>query len=229
MAAICYEVEAVVNPVRLIVQSELVANEDRAQVSGDPRQGEVLKDPLEAVLQDHERQGALLVHRTRRSGLLVAAGMDHVVDAPDAVVEQDIREHWARTWVACTLQPGQRLRLVKFLAYGWSARRTGPPPCAIRSLPHSVALAWPAGPGSSGRGKSPSRRLHRGPGPERRQHTEGRCASTASPTTTTLPRQVGRSARHQQRLGSAGRLRREHCGGWAGADTRASGGHRHLR
>jgi len=125
-AAICYEVEAVDRPVRLILQSELVANEDQADVSGDPRRGEVLKHPLEAVLQDHERQGALLIHRTRRSSLLVAAGMDHVVDAPDAVVEQDVREDWARTRVACTLRPGQRLQVVKVLAYGWSARRTAP-------------------------------------------------------------------------------------------------------
>jgi alpha,alpha-trehalose phosphorylase len=43
VAAICYEVEAVDRPVRLILQSELVANEDQADVSGDPRRGEVLK------------------------------------------------------------------------------------------------------------------------------------------------------------------------------------------
>jgi alpha,alpha-trehalose phosphorylase len=126
VAAISYEVEAVEGPLRLILQSELVANEDQAQVSGDPRLGEVLKKPLEPVLQDRERQGALLVHRTRLSGLLMAAGMDHLIEAPDALVEQDVREDWARTRVACTLEAGMRLRVVKLLGYGWSGQRTAP-------------------------------------------------------------------------------------------------------
>jgi alpha,alpha-trehalose phosphorylase len=35
-------------------------------------------------------------------------------------------EDWARTTVACVLKPGERLRIVKFIAYGWSSRRTRP-------------------------------------------------------------------------------------------------------
>jgi len=136
VAALCYEVEAVDREVRLIVQSELVANEAQPTLSGDPRVAAVLHHPLVAVERDIERHGALLLHRTRASGLLVAAGMDHIIEAPGRVEEEtDGREDWARTTVTCVLEPGQRLRLVKFLAYGWSATRSAP------SLRDQVAAA----------------------------------------------------------------------------------------
>ena len=35
-------------------------------------------------------------------------------------------EDWARTTVICGLRPGQQLRIVKFLAYGWSSLRSRP-------------------------------------------------------------------------------------------------------
>ena len=124
VAAICFEVEAV-ERTRVIVQSELVANEEVPAQSGDPRVAAALKDPLEALLQDVEPHGAVLVHRTRRSGLTMAAGMDHEVSAPGEVSEQtDAQPHWARTTVTCVLEPGQVLRVVKYLAYGWSSQRS---------------------------------------------------------------------------------------------------------
>ena len=46
IAAICYEVEAVDRTVRLVVQSELVANEALPQADGDPRASAVLEAPL---------------------------------------------------------------------------------------------------------------------------------------------------------------------------------------
>ena len=129
VAAIRYEVSAVDRPLRLIVQSELVANEVQPRLSGDPRVGEALTAPLLAVSQDAERNGALLVHRTKRSGLLLGAGMDHVLTGPDGTpvhVEQDVREDWARCTVSVTLQPGERLQVVKLLGYGWSGSRSAP-------------------------------------------------------------------------------------------------------
>jgi alpha,alpha-trehalose phosphorylase len=51
--------------------------------------------------------------------------MHHVVDAPgDTVrVETTAASDLARTTVTCELQPGERLRLVKFVAYAWSGER----------------------------------------------------------------------------------------------------------
>lgn len=57
----------------------------------------------------------------------MAAGMDHLVTAPNQyAIDSDIREDWARTTVVCSLQPGQKLRLIKYLGYGWSGERSEP-------------------------------------------------------------------------------------------------------
>jgi trehalose/maltose hydrolase-like predicted phosphorylase len=130
VAAIDYEVEALDDELRITVQSGLVANEEQPQSSDDPRVAAALDRPLTAVAQDCEQHGAVLLHRTRVSGLLMAAGMDHVVQAPgDHDEETDVREDWARTTVVTVLRPGQRLRITKFLGYGWSSSRS---PQALR-------------------------------------------------------------------------------------------------
>ena len=127
VAAICYEVEAVDSDVRVTVQSELVANEEQPRLSGDPRVAAALDKPLVAVETDIEKHGALLVHRTGRSCLLMAAGMEHLVRGPGRVQEEtDARDDWARTTVVCELRPGEQLQVVKFLAYGWSSVRSRP-------------------------------------------------------------------------------------------------------
>jgi trehalose/maltose hydrolase-like predicted phosphorylase len=136
IAAVEFVVEPLDGPARLIVQSELVANEDQPARSGDPRVAAVLERPLDLVHGEANRTGAMLVHRTRRSGLLMAAGMDHVVEAPGRVeVSTDTRDDWARTTVVSLLQPGQRLRIVKYVGYGWSSQRSTP------SLRDQVAAA----------------------------------------------------------------------------------------
>ncbi|WP_020391289.1 glycoside hydrolase family 65 protein [Kribbella catacumbae] len=125
VAAIEYVVEVVDQPVRLVVQSELVANETQPRLSADPRVSAVLENPLEAVSQDFDNEEVILVHRTRASGLLMAAGMAHAIESPARTeVDVDVREDWGRTTVICVLQPGQTLRLVKLLAYGWSSLRS---------------------------------------------------------------------------------------------------------
>ncbi|MCO8273657.1 family 65 glycosyl hydrolase [Actinoplanes sp. TRM 88003] len=130
VAAIDYEVEALDHEVRITVQSSLVANEKQPQPSSDPRVAAALDRPLAAVGQDTEQHGAVLLHRTRASKLLMGAGMDHVVDAPgDYDEETDVREDWARTTFVTVLQPGQRLRITKFLGYAWSSSRS---PEAVR-------------------------------------------------------------------------------------------------
>ncbi|MFN2539540.1 MAG: glycoside hydrolase family 65 protein [Mycobacteriales bacterium] len=145
VAAICYEVEAVHDATRVVLQSELVANEEQPPPSDDPRVAAALSNPLVAVSTDQNGAGAILLHRTRESGLLVGAGMDHLGDLPDdATLEQDVRDDWARTTVTVTLDAGERLTVVKVLAYGWSAVRTEP---AIRdqvaaALSSARAAGW---------------------------------------------------------------------------------------
>jgi alpha,alpha-trehalose phosphorylase len=127
VAAISYEVEALDAPLRITVQSELVANEDLPPQSADPRAAALLEHPLISEQHISEDEHALLIHRTRASGLLIAAAMAHVIDGPQArQVSTASWPDWARTTVLCSLQPGERLRIVKFIAYGWSSQRTVP-------------------------------------------------------------------------------------------------------
>src|SRR5919205_1792386 len=128
IAAILYEVEPLDTPARLVVQSELVANEPLpAVVGGDPRAGSGVGSALRSELFSHHHERVVLVHSTRESGLRMAAGADHVVEGPsgtETTVESS--EDLGRVTVATELEPGQRLRLVKFLGYGWSSRRSLP-------------------------------------------------------------------------------------------------------
>jgi alpha,alpha-trehalose phosphorylase len=127
VAAIEYVVEAVGDFVRVTVQSELVTNEDQPETSGDPRVSAILEHPLEAVDHELTETGALLMHRTRASSLMMSAGMDHDIDVPGRVeVSTDARPDLARTTVICGLRAGQKLRIVKYLAYGWSSMRSRP-------------------------------------------------------------------------------------------------------
>lgn len=127
VAAILYEVEPLDEPARLVIQSELVANEPLPPTTGDPRAAAVLASPLQSEhFFDHELR-AVLVHATKASGLRMAAGMDHVVEGPDGIAtDTESSKDLARLTVAADVQPGQRLRVVKFLAYGWSSQRSLP-------------------------------------------------------------------------------------------------------
>ncbi|MDQ3871901.1 MAG: family 65 glycosyl hydrolase, partial [Chloroflexota bacterium] len=127
VAAFLYEVEPVGARARVVVQSQLVANEPDSRKSDDPRVAAALDAPLVAEYDVHAELSALLVHRTRASRRRVAAGMDHVVDGPQAMVtESESEADLARVTVSTELLPGERLRLTKFLAYGWSSERSLP-------------------------------------------------------------------------------------------------------
>lgn len=139
IAAICYEVEPVNGPARIVVQSELVANEQLPTMSGDPRVTAVLKAPLRSEYHHARRAGALLMHCTKRSNLRVGAAMDHVIDGPDGLdVETESYPDVGRVTVTGYLKPGERLRLVKFVAYGWSGVRSLP---AVRDQLEAALVA----------------------------------------------------------------------------------------
>jgi alpha,alpha-trehalose phosphorylase len=125
VAAIKYEVEAADDAVQIVVQSELVANEVVPAQSGDPREAAAMESPLVAVEQSANDHGVVLVHRTRSSNLQMAAAMAHAVEASGHVnVEVDVVPDWARLTAVVELKPGEKLTLVKYLAYGWSNVRT---------------------------------------------------------------------------------------------------------
>ena len=126
VAAIRYEVTAL-DPVRIVVQSELVANESVPAMHGDPRVAAALEAPLEGEEDLAVDGDALLIHRVRASGIRVAAAMQHVIeDGAEMEVSAESITDVARTTIVGRLAPGRTLRLTKLLAYGWSARRSRP-------------------------------------------------------------------------------------------------------
>ncbi|MGI8458217.1 MAG: glycoside hydrolase family 65 protein [Propionibacteriaceae bacterium] len=132
VAAICYEVEAVDAEVRVVLQSELVANETLPCSGGDPREATALRAALVSEQHGCVGTGGSLLHRTAGSGLRVGAAMEHDIHGPDSASPASVHvaahsgPDLARVTFTTTLQPGQRLQLVKFVTYGWSAVRSRP-------------------------------------------------------------------------------------------------------
>jgi alpha,alpha-trehalose phosphorylase len=127
VAAIAYDVEPVDANTRIVLQSELVANEPVPVQADDPRAAAALKKPLKSEHCGHHELRAGLVHRTKTSKLRIASGMDHVVEGPDGTTtETESEPDLARVTVTTDLEPGEELRVVKFLAYGWSSQRSRP-------------------------------------------------------------------------------------------------------
>ena len=127
IAAVAYEVEPVDSRTRVVIQSELVTNESLPGPNGDPRAAKALKSPLEHEEGYAEGTRLRLVHRTRQSGLRVAVAADHVIDGPGrTTTSSEQMVDLARLTVTSVLEPGQRLRVEKLVAHGWSGARSRP-------------------------------------------------------------------------------------------------------
>jgi alpha,alpha-trehalose phosphorylase len=127
IAAICYEVEPLDKPMRFVVQSELVANEALPSQSPDPRVGAALESALES--DEHNAQDTLgiLVHHTKVSNLLIGAAMDHTIEGPPGlIIVSDSLPDVARVSITGRLKQGEKLRIIKFISYGWSSLRSRP-------------------------------------------------------------------------------------------------------
>ncbi len=145
VAAMCYEVTPVDGRVQVVLQSDLVVNEPMPERPNDPRASGSIDAPFVPELNGSTRLRAVMVHSTRRSGLRVGAGMDHIIEGPpDLQTETVSHPMLGRVTVTVALDPGQTLRITKFLAYGWSAQRSLP---AIEAqveaaLTAAVAIGW---------------------------------------------------------------------------------------
>ena len=127
VAAVHFEIEAVDGPTRVVVQSVLQANEPLPAGNDDPRAAAALRAPLVPEFHASDGLEVTLGHRTRESELRVASGLDHLVDGPDGTVTTaEVDDDLGRVTISTELAPGQVLRIVKLLAYGWSSRRSMP-------------------------------------------------------------------------------------------------------
>jgi alpha,alpha-trehalose phosphorylase len=125
VAAIEYEVEAVGRPLRVALQSNLIANQSQVGAEGDPRAAANLGTVLESQLHTDHGLRVVLGHQTRRTGLHLAAGMEHVViaDGQSTTLTQ-CEEDLGRVTIGARLTPGRPLRVVKLLAYHWSSQQS---------------------------------------------------------------------------------------------------------
>jgi alpha,alpha-trehalose phosphorylase len=125
VAAVSYEVEPLGGPVRVTVQSELLANEQLPAPTSDPRGSAVLDHPLVGEYQAANELAAILVHKTEHSGLRVGTAMDHLIEAPGGVrTDSRAFEDGGLVSASVALQPGQRLRLIKYVGHAWSGVRS---------------------------------------------------------------------------------------------------------
>ena len=126
IAAFRLEIEPVGDPARIVVQSELVSGEPQPRPDvADPRVAVALDSPFVDVDDSCRGDCVVLVHRTRRSGIGVAAAMAHDISVPGgADVSYDSSGDLGRTTVTASLDVGERLEIVKYAAYGWSTVRS---------------------------------------------------------------------------------------------------------
>ena len=125
IAAVCYEVEPLNGQSRIAVQSELLANEQLPKPGGDPRVAAVLARPLTSEFCEADQATVVVVHMTKNSELRVGAAMDHVIEGPPGTrIESRSATDGGVVTATTVLQPGQRLRVIKFVGYGWSAVRS---------------------------------------------------------------------------------------------------------
>jgi alpha,alpha-trehalose phosphorylase len=104
-----------------------VANEEVEPESGDPRAATSIRHPLHAEEHTSRAHRSALIHRSRSSGLIMAAAADHVLHGVSAsTLRTEVRKHWARTTIGARLMPGETIGVTKFVAYGWSGQRSLP-------------------------------------------------------------------------------------------------------
>lgn len=126
-AAIKYEVEPLEQDMRLVVQSDLLANGPVPTPGGDPRLAAALESPLVADNAEWRDMRAMLSHCTRQSELRMVAGMDHEVRYPEtAKISMRADDDLARLTVAAHVPAGEKLTVIKYLGYGWSRVRSMP-------------------------------------------------------------------------------------------------------
>jgi alpha,alpha-trehalose phosphorylase len=127
IGVIRYEVEPLEHKARIAIQSELLANEQLPVASNDPRVAAALESPLESEYANASDTSIVLVHCTKRSKLRIAAAMGHLIEGPPEVLTETRGfSDGGVVTSAVVLEPGQKLTVTKFVAYGWSSERSLP-------------------------------------------------------------------------------------------------------
>ena len=121
LACLRYEVTALDSPGRLVISSELRTPEGTApdEATADPRRSRLLDgEVLEPGPEGAEGARVIRSYRTARSGLAVAAGMDHEFDGEGVTrVRTSLDGARAQVLFEVDARPGRTVSLTKWLAY----------------------------------------------------------------------------------------------------------------
>jgi alpha,alpha-trehalose phosphorylase len=123
LAAMDYEVVPLGDSVHVAISSELVTH-GPPEASDDPRRGKGFADRVLVPLAARaEGRRCVLQLATRSSGLELACGMEHEIETDGALATELCAEgDAANLVVVADLEPGQPLRLSKYVAYHWAAQ-----------------------------------------------------------------------------------------------------------
>ncbi|MGY1739886.1 MULTISPECIES: glycoside hydrolase family 65 protein [unclassified Blastococcus] len=130
VCAVRYRVTALDGPAHVVLRSELAdgGTTSTGVDNDDPRVAEALDHAFEPLARACTDSGGVLASRTRRSGITVAAAVDHVLEggavgdgaADGARMGTHLDPDHVVTTVAADLRPGEHLTLVKVVGYSWS-------------------------------------------------------------------------------------------------------------
>ena len=119
LAAIHYEITLEDAAAPVTVVSEVEIPEQTRDQEEDPRQGRGFdRRVMLPILQRGNDRRLLLGHRTLRSGMTIACGVEHCIEADgDFTTERAVEEDRARLSFSFRARPGETFRLTKLLTY----------------------------------------------------------------------------------------------------------------
>ena len=118
LAAMCYEVTVLNDNAHLIFSSEMMTRKGDREKETDPRRSQGFDGRvLVPKLSQAEDRRVLLCHQTRNSGLRVACGMDHTIDAEKVYTcESECQDDLGRVFFSVEAEPERPVRLVKYMS-----------------------------------------------------------------------------------------------------------------
>jgi alpha,alpha-trehalose phosphorylase len=121
LAAMEYELVSLDGAVEIAISSELVTHREE-QDSDDPRRGKGFAESVLVPVAARAADRRVVVQlATRNSGLELACGMEHAIEASGALaVEAHAESDHGEVVVLADLEAGESLRLSKYVAYDWA-------------------------------------------------------------------------------------------------------------
>lgn len=126
LSAVRYEVRALDGASHVVVRSELLRASPPEVDNDDPRVAEALDHPFDLTEVVSDETGGALTARTHRTGIGLAAAVQHVVTGGQVSTESVSDDHVVTT-ITAQLAAGESLGIDKFCGHVWSHDASGEP------------------------------------------------------------------------------------------------------